>query len=300
MSLASTIARSVAIGAGNTGIYPWNWLVNDPSQLHVAVLSPVTTLPQVLTVLTYGTDFTIQTPGIQIGAASGGNIVLTNTGFFAFSGGNLPTGWSIVIRRIVTFGQPSTLGNQAGFNPSSIESMCDYLAMQNLQLLDALNHTVQTPLDDYATPTQGVALASARANQFLAFDGSGNPISSPGPIAGVPVGSFGGLLAQTAAAFNAQGLLGIPYQIYSIAQTSNAFGTPNLPAAPVQGGIIFVNAASANTGASTLTVNIAGTGNVTYPIQTANGSALSGGELAIATTTMLVFQSSAWRIMCNG
>lgn len=210
MSVANTIPRSVALGTGLVNTYPWNWLVNlDPvtgnPELHVAVLDNAS--PQNLTVLTYGTDWTIQYPGVQIGAGSGGNVVLSSTGFLAASGGNLPAGWAIVVRRSVTFAQPSQLGNQAGFAPAAIESALDYLAMQTLQLQDAVAHCVQTPIDDYATPSQNVSVASLRANQLLGFDASGNPIAVQNVLTGVTATAFGNLLVQTANAAAAQTLL---------------------------------------------------------------------------------------------
>jgi microcystin-dependent protein len=198
MSLSSTIARSTAIGSGSVSTYPWTWLVNEDTDLHVAVLSPSASPPQVLTVLTLGTDYTIQSPGIQIGNANGGNIVLTSTGFFSATSGDLPVNWAIVIRRAVVFGQPSVLGNQAGYNPASVESAIDYIAMQTLQLQDALAHTVQTPLDDYATPTQGIPIASLRAGGTMAFDSSGNPTVIAGTVGTTGVSIFSAtLLALT-------------------------------------------------------------------------------------------------------
>ena len=210
MSVASTIPRTVALGSGFFTTYPFGWLVNlDPTtgnpELHVAVLDNAT--PQNMTVLTYGTDYTLQYPGVQLGASAGGSVFLSSTGFLAASGGHLPYGWVIVIRRSVTFGQPSQLGNQAGFAPAAIESALDYLAMQTLQLQDAVAHCVQTPLDDYSTPTQSVPVASLRANQLLGFDSAGNPMAVQNMLTGVAASAFGTTLVQAANVAAAQALL---------------------------------------------------------------------------------------------
>lgn len=207
MSLASTVPRTVALGVGSTSIYGWGaWQVNQESDLHVAVLSNAS--PQVLTVLTLNTDYTFQNPAVQLDNSNGGNIVLSATGFLAPSGGNLPTGWGIVMRRVVTFGQPDELGNQGSFAPASIEDMFDYQAMQSLQLQDAIAHCVQLPLDDYAVAGQGIGLASARAGQFVGFDNAGNVISTAATLTGITASTFGAELVQTASKTTAATLIG--------------------------------------------------------------------------------------------
>ncbi len=203
--LASTNARNVYTGDGATSNYGWNWLINQASDLRVAVLSNAS--PQVLTVLTLGVDFTIQTPATQVGNSGGGNIVLSATGFLAPTTGFLPTGWGLIIRRSVTFGQPGVLGDQEGSAASQIESMIDYLAMQTLQILDALGRTIQTPIDDYAAPNQNLPVASLRAGAVLGFDTNGNPALVSGTIPAIGVTPFWvTILAMTTAALSRAGL----------------------------------------------------------------------------------------------
>ena len=251
MSLSSTIARSTAIGSGSVSTYPWTWLVNEDTDLHVAVLSPSASPPQVLTVLTLGTDYTIQSP-IQIGNANGGNIILTSTGFFSATSGDLPTGWGIVIRRSVVFGQPSVLGNQAGYDPSSVENAIDYIAMQTLQLQDALAHTVQTPLDDYATPTQGIPIASLRAGGTMAFDSSGNPTVIAGTVGTTGVSIFSAtLLALTSSTtwLEALGFVSGLVQSANIAAgavVTAAIGALQVTAAKIANGTITTTQISAS------------------------------------------------------
>lgn len=211
MSVAGTVPRSVALGNGSVTTYPWNWLVFDPTQLHVAVLAPAAGgVSGALTVLTPGTDYNVQYPSLQINSAAGGNIVLTGTGFFSATSGALPLGWGIVIRRVVAMGQGAQMGNQAGFNPASIESALDVLAMQTLQLQDAIAHCIQTPIDDYAALVQNIPLQASRANLLIGFDNNGNPIAVSGQLTGVSASAFGELLIQSANAAAALALLGTP------------------------------------------------------------------------------------------
>ena len=87
MSLSSTIPRISALGNGATAVYPWAWLIDTDTDLHVAVLAPpVAPATQgVLTILQIGVDFIIQNPALMVGNSNGGNIVLLGTGFLAWS-----------------------------------------------------------------------------------------------------------------------------------------------------------------------------------------------------------------------
>ena len=206
MSLPSTDPRVAYVGNNSTGTYPWTWLVYEASDLHVAVLSGEP-LP-VLTVLTLGTDYTIQNSNLQIGNSNGGNIVLTSTGFFAHNNGILPTGYAMVIRRSVVFQQDTTLTSQGLYDPASIEGALDFLAMQTIQLQDAMARCVQMPLDDYAAPAQNVSVASIRAGQLLGFDNAGNPINVASVLTGILATSLGAQVVQAATLAALQTILG--------------------------------------------------------------------------------------------
>jgi hypothetical protein len=205
MSLSPTVPRSVYVGNGSTSSYPWTWLVNADTDLHVAVIDTAT--PPNITVLSEGTDYTIQTPAIQIGSDAGGYIALTATGFLAPTSGNLPTGWSLVIRRAVSFEQDASLGNEGALQPASIEAALDYLCMQTQQLQDAMLRTLQFSPEDSSIQTLAV-LAAARANGWLGFDSNGNPIVTAGTVGQTLLSTFGITLGQTATAAAARAVLG--------------------------------------------------------------------------------------------
>ncbi len=227
MSLPSTNPRIVYIGNNSTGTYPWTWLVYQAADLRVAVLS--TDSPPVLTDLTLGTDYNIQNPNLQLNNSNGGSIVLTSSGFFAFNNGILPAGYALTIRRAVTFQQSTQLTSQGLYDPASIEGALDFLAMQTIQLQDALNHVIQLPIDDTAIPAQKIPIASLRANTFAAFDGNGDVIASPGGVTLI-ANTFGAEIFQGATAIGAavataatvpeaQIALGLPTTVYQATST---------------------------------------------------------------------------------
>ena len=263
MSIPATNPRVQYIGTGSGTTYAWTWLINQASDLHVAVID---TLGHVVT-LVLGTDYTIQTPATQIGNSGGGNIILTATGFFAATSGNLPAGYKLVIRRAVTFQQPAVLNNQGSFSPSAIEDALDFLEMQVQQLQDQMARCLQVPTDD-AAPVNGITTAANRASTWLAFDGSGNPFSAVGALS-APVSNFG---ATFAAAINAAAALEIleiagltpRYVVPSSYDTDGSTYTRyfiSLPTDPTEGGLISLDAglSTAAHGAITLDVVPAGT-----------------------------------------
>ncbi len=300
MSLPSTIPRIVYTGIGSQATYAWGWLVNAASDLHVAVLSNAS--PQVLTVLTLGADYTIQTPATQIGSSGGGNIVFTATGFLAPTSGNLPTGWGLVIRRAVAFGQPSVFNNQGAYDPASVESAFDYLAMQTLMLQDAVGRCVQMPLDDYAAPAQNVALAASRANQFLGFDSSGNPISVAAvTTAALTATGLGASLVQAATAGAALKVLGVfaPQQVLATSNDGGLTYTATVANGPVpRGTFIYFFPDTTNTAvALTFTMTFSdGTPSLATFILRRDGSAIHVGDVVFNLPNLLVFDGSFWRI----
>jgi hypothetical protein len=300
--LKSTVPRNTYIGTGTTGTFGWNWLIDEASDLHVAVLVPQTGVPSyILVVLTQGVDYVIQTPATQVGSDAGGNIVLTNTGYFAPSNGLLPSGYAIVIRRSVAFAQPDVFPNQGAYDPGEVESALDYLDMQIQQLQDQLGRTLQTPLDDYTAPGQNIGLAPVRALQFVCFDATGNVTTalavsefSPtdiGPLGTPKVGLAD--LGNTAACYlndliNLTSSDGItytwtaPFSIYAGMLATCIWPYTSASVEPV----IVTN--------FSFLIN---PDPITNPIKQKSGAPLYGGQLQAGTAYLLLYDGSAWRVM---
>lgn len=306
MSLSSTIPRISALGNGATAVYPWAWLIDTDTDLHVAVLAPpVAPATQgVLTILQIGVDFIIQNPALMVGNSNGGNIVLLGTGFLAPSGGFLPGGWGIVIRRAVTFGQPAVLNDQGSYDASSIEDALDYLAMQTLQLQDAVNHCIQTPLDDYSVPQQNIGLARTRAGGYVIFDAHGNPYSTPAVIQGVPAGGETVTGIPAVAIENlAEGLSDLVNQTLGLTSTDGITYSWNVPY-----GIYAGMLATAIWPETSTVTNPVIASNIYYQlpnpppilsqsIVNKDGSALTVGQLVAGTASLLFYDGAHWRVM---
>lgn len=106
----------------------------------------------------------------------------------ASGGSPLPTGSTIVIKRIVPLLQSVSLGNQGAYFPNIQEGEYDYLTSIDQQQQEQLNRTVQVAATDAAIPLV-LPTSAIRAGQFLAFDGSGNPVAAVPAGVGVPISS---------------------------------------------------------------------------------------------------------------
>ena len=307
MALPSTIPRTAYLGNGATSVYGWGvWRLDSATDLHVAALAPPSNpaAAPVLTVLQLGVDFVIQTPALQLYNDDGGNIVLTNTGFFSATGGNLPGGWALVLRRAVVFQQGAQVGSQGDYDPATVEAALDYLTMQTIQLQDAVAHTVQTPLDDFTTPNQNVGLASERAGGYLIFDGFGNPYTTPALISGVPAGGTTVAGTPAVALGNlAEGLSDLVNQTLPLASTDGATYSWSVQYGIYAGMLATVIWPETNTVTAPQIAS-----NIYYqepspppilrqPIVNKNLSALTVGQLVQGTASILFYDGASWRVM---
>jgi hypothetical protein len=83
-------------------------------------------------------------------------------------------GYSLVIRRVIPYTQPTRLSNQGGFYPEVVESALDWLAMQIQQGVANVNLGIHYPSVD-VDPESELPPAAARAGKFFGFDGNGDP-----------------------------------------------------------------------------------------------------------------------------
>lgn len=85
------------------------------------------------------------------------------------------TGTSITLSSNIDNTQNLELTNAGGFYPSSINDALDRIVIQVQQLAEQASRTLRFPLSSILS---GVTLPVSRANQILAFDASGNPITT--------------------------------------------------------------------------------------------------------------------------
>ena len=110
------------------------------------------------------TDYTVTGAGND----SGGNVVFNTA---------TTSGHRVTLTRSMALTQTTDLVTQGGFSADVLETSLDRLTMFAQQLTYSIKKGLETPTSDTSTiddlPTQ-----TARADKFLAFDSSGNPIAA--------------------------------------------------------------------------------------------------------------------------
>lgn len=126
---------------------------------------------------------------------------------YPISGSPLATGEKLTIASDVDELQPTDLTNGGGFYPEVIEDTFDRAVILIQQLRELLGRTLSYPLSDAAAAAE-LPTATSRANKFLGFDASGNPIASAS-LGAFTVSSFIEGLLDDADAPTARATLGI-------------------------------------------------------------------------------------------
>lgn len=166
MTVSSTTARNQYTGDGTVATYPYTFRAFDATDL--LVVKKDTSGNE--TLLNYGTDYTVT----GAGSYSGGTITLT--------AGNLTTGYTLSIRRILDLLQSTDLRNQGSFLAEVHERVFDRLVMIAQQQQDELDRSMKFPESDASA--QLLPTKEQRANKALSFDANGDPTASASPASG--------------------------------------------------------------------------------------------------------------------
>jgi len=279
------------VGNGTASVFPFTFKVFAAADLDVIRLNSST---GVETTLVLNSDYTVTLNGNQ-NTNPGGSVTL--------SAGALATGLTLTITSDIANLQPTDLTNQGGFYPEVITDSLDRATIQIQQMADDLTRSIKAPISD-ASPDMELPSASVRANSFLAFDASGNPIVQAASSSAAPTSItrqvFSGTGSQTiftlasdpgGAGNSAQVFIGGVYQqrnTYSIVGTTLTFNQ-----APVAGtnNIEFVNfligSGSNGVGIVTLTGDVTGSGTGTVPATVAANAVTFAKMQQIATDRLL-------------
>lgn len=202
---------------------------------------------------------------------------------YPLSGAALASTFYIVIRRKVPYTQTTSLTNQDGFYPGTVESALDQIVKQTQQLAQKTANVVQYSITDSPVIVT-LPPAATRASKYFSFDVSGNPTVTDVVVGSVPVNAaIVPLLASASiAAFVAA--LGVLLGTAGAVST----GAANAQAVAATGYVLAAGtrttfiAGFTNTSAATLNVN--STGAVAIMKQGTNGlSALVGTEITVGT-----------------
>lgn len=130
MTLSTTTNFNTYTGNGGSSVFAFTYPVFLSSNIVVTVEDSAGTI----TTLVLGIDYSIQGLVTGGGLAATGTITLINSGQAWLTAGNLSTGYTITISRIVPLTQATSLRNQGDFFPEVIENELDNLVMQMQQL----------------------------------------------------------------------------------------------------------------------------------------------------------------------
>jgi hypothetical protein len=292
MTISSTTrVAGPFIGNGTASVFGFSFKVFAAADLDVIRLNSST---GVETTLVLNSDYTVTLNGNQ-NTNPGGSVTL--------SAGALATGLTLTITSDIANLQPTDLTNQGGFYPEVITDSLDRATIQIQQMADDLTRSIKAPISD-ASPDMELPSASVRANSFLAFDASGNPIVQAASSSAAPTSItrqvFSGTGSQTiftlasdpgGAGNSAQVFIGGVYQqrnTYTISGTTLTFNQ-----APVAGtnNIEFVNfligSGSNGVGIVTLTGDVTGSGTGTVPATVAANAVTFAKMQQIATDRLL-------------
>lgn len=176
MTVSTTTSVVSYLGNGATTLFTFSFIGVSADDLEVIITDPTgvqTTLSQF--------QYTLVINAAAVGAlwGIGGSVT------YPISGSPLASGYGITINRIVPFEQNISINNQGAFYPISVEQMGDLLEMQLQQIETTTSFALTVPTSDI-TPPDVLPPAAARADGYLSFDSSGQPIisfSTPSPIA---------------------------------------------------------------------------------------------------------------------
>jgi hypothetical protein len=179
ISSTSRIAGPFA-GNGSAASFPFTFKVFDETDLLVETLNVSTSA---IAALALTTNYTV-TLNVDQDATPGGSITLT--------GGNLATGFTLIITTDIPELQNLDLVNGGLFYPDTVNDALDLLTVLVQQLMAQVSRCVQIPLVDSGIDTT-LPPAAARVGLLLGFDGGGAPeLVEPGSGGG---GGGGGTLA---------------------------------------------------------------------------------------------------------
>lgn len=166
MTINTTSSVITYSGNGSTTIWSFPFVADQASDLEVIYTDSsgnITTLnPSVYSV----TINSVPTGGLW---GIGGSVT------YPLSGSPIASGTTITINRIVPYTQDISINNQGAFYPAAVEQGLDVLELQIQQLETKQGYDLHFPVVDI-NPITVLPTAEERANGYLAFDSSGNPV----------------------------------------------------------------------------------------------------------------------------
>jgi hypothetical protein len=182
MTVTNSTNKILIAGNGSQTIFGFGFIGVAASDISVIVTNSSgvsTTLTRGPGLMQFQLTLNSPAPGQLWGVAG---TVTYNPG-----GTPIPSGSTLTILRTVPNQQDVSLQNQGSFGQYAVaaEQMGDLLEMQIQQTAEAQSRVISAPVVDPPTINLTLPPAAQRANQGLAFDGSGNVIAGTIPSSGI-------------------------------------------------------------------------------------------------------------------
>lgn len=169
MTISTTTSTVTYQGNGATTVFSFPFVADSAADIVVTY----TNVLGISTVLT-STQYTL----IINAAPSGGLWGVGGSVTYPITGSPptpISTGTYITISRAVPYEQTISINNQGAFYPQVVEQGLDILELQIQQLETESEYSLKAPITD-AIPPNILPPAALRANGYLAFDSTGQPI----------------------------------------------------------------------------------------------------------------------------
>lgn len=166
MTIATSASKTIGRGNGATTAFTYAFLIPSTTALRVTHVSAA----GIETVLS-SSQYSVS----GIGDRAGGTVT------YPLSGSPMAVGQAIVIERALPLQQLTTLRNQGGYYPASVEDALDYLMMAIQQVAGGGQNyplALTFPAVD-VNPDTELPPAGQRAGMFMSFDANGNPLMLP-------------------------------------------------------------------------------------------------------------------------
>ena len=177
MTVATTTTTITYSGNGSSTVFTFPFIADSASDIVVTYTNTL----GVSTVLG-PTEYSLIINAVPVGGlwGIGGSVTYPITGSPVVP---ITVGTTLSITRAVPYEQLVSISNQGAFYPQAVEQGLDILELQIQQLVTDSAYTLKTPVTDVYPPNT-LPSASLRANGYLAFDSTGQPIITTAPSGG--------------------------------------------------------------------------------------------------------------------
>lgn len=226
MTLASAVNRVSYLGASSTHVFSYTFRVFDEDHLLVTVKDT----SDVETTLTITTDYTVS----GVGDSGGGSVTLVNSSQAWLTAGELTTGYTIVIRRVLPITQETDIRNQGDFFPESHEDEFDKLTMVDQQQQDAISRSLTLP-ETLSSSDVDTTLPIPSAGLALGWNATEDGLENIANAGDLSVSAFIETLLDDTTAGAARTTLGFSTFIQTVTDDTTALAaraTLGIPTAP--------------------------------------------------------------------